>query len=247
MIQDTPLAIAWWLHNYRTAPWCVGEVSVPFMLTAFYTEQEQIQMIGQNRLESILLWSHLCSRDLQNISLPSPPLDRFVNMSFAVPGCYVMPTSQSPIGNSSGDSSGLLYISGLNTSKSSLCWKVRNIFFYPSDDKFAIGLCKASLTSITEQMKASLTILFQWLFCSFHLPIVLYSTGLPPLLLGVWLLAFSSCTTSSARQGTAVCIFLQVPKSQSAWVSSLAEDLMSSTDLWSHVLRLNHSVCDFTR
>lgn len=120
------------------------------------------------------------------------------------------------------------------------------IFFYPSDDKFAIGLCKASLTSITEQMKASLTILFQWLFCSFHLPIVLYSTGLPPLLLGVWLLAFSSCMTSSARQGTAVCIFLQVPKSQSAQVSSLAEDLMSSTDLWSHALRLNHSVCDFT-
>lgn len=120
------------------------------------------------------------------------------------------------------------------------------IFFDPSDGRFAIGLCKAPLISITKQMKASLTILFQWLFCSLHLPIVLYSTGLPPLLFGVWLRAFSSCMTSSARQGTAVCIFLQVPKSQSAWVSSLAEDVMSSTDLWSHVLRLNNSVCDFT-
>lgn len=159
----------------------------------------------------ILPQNYLCSRDSQNTSLPSLPMDRLVNVIFPAPACRMISTSQEPP---------LKQQQQQRQFRPGICIRLKYIEkkFVLEREKDVVspfwwqmrgGVFKSS--HITEQVKTSLTITLKWLISSLQLSIDVFSIGLPPFLTGVQLLSLSPCMTSSARQDVAFHIFLQAP------------------------------------
>lgn len=177
----------------------------------------------------ILLQNYLCSRDLQNASLPSLAMGMLVDIHLPAPASYMLLSSQEPPWKQQQQRQFRpgVYIS-FKRIETKFVLERENDVLSPFWWQMCGGVSK--FPHIIEQVKASLTITLKWLISSLQLPNAICFTGLLPFLTSMGLLSFSPCTTSSARQDMAFHIILQVPRSESAWGPPPGENLVACTD-----------------